>query len=316
MFDVYYILFFTFVIGLCIGSFLNVVILRAFSGESIVLPPSKCPKCKEKIKWYDNVPLFSYLILGGKCRHCKGKISIQYPLIELLTGILFVFAMYVYGPVLTTFFICILFALGLVIATTDIKEKVVFDVHTISFAVVALILNLINGQIGTALIGLAVGAIVMELISRLGFLFIGKRAFGEGDTYIAAGVGALVGPKLFLLVLALSVFAQVLAILPSFVSRLWKTNQKVLAISLCNFLVFTLGYKILDYKLDLPLAIQVGSIGVIIALGGYLCYKLTKMTKTGEQLTYLPFGPSLLLMTFVVIFWGQAIVSFAKEFVA
>ena len=81
---------FIFVIGLCVGSFMNVVILRTVSEESIVFPGSKCPKCQTPLKWYHNIPVFSYLFLRGKCGFCQEKISIQYPIVELLTGILFI----------------------------------------------------------------------------------------------------------------------------------------------------------------------------------------------------------------------------------
>ena len=81
---------FVLVTGACIGSFLNVVALRALSGESIVFPSSKCPLCNEPIKWYDNIPVLSYLFtFRGKCRNCGGKVSVQYPIVEALTSILF-----------------------------------------------------------------------------------------------------------------------------------------------------------------------------------------------------------------------------------
>ena len=83
-------LLFIFCIGTVIGSFLNVVILRAFSGESIILPPSKCPKCKNKLKWWHNIPILSYILLRGKCYFCKEKISIQYQIVEFITGVIFV----------------------------------------------------------------------------------------------------------------------------------------------------------------------------------------------------------------------------------
>ena len=88
---------FALVIGLCIGSFLNVVILRSLSEESIVFPASKCPKCQHKLHWWHNIPVLSYIILRGKCGFCKEKISIQYPLIELLTGIIFVVTFIKFG---------------------------------------------------------------------------------------------------------------------------------------------------------------------------------------------------------------------------
>lgn len=84
------VLAFIFITGLVIGSFLNVVILRTVSEESIVFPASKCPKCQTPLKWYHNIPLFSYLFLRGKCAFCHEHISWQYPFVELLTGVLFV----------------------------------------------------------------------------------------------------------------------------------------------------------------------------------------------------------------------------------
>ena len=84
------ILGFIFVVGLCIGSFLNVVILRTVSEESIVFPASKCPKCQNSLKWYHNIPVLSYIFLRGKCAFCKEPISIQYPIVELLRAMLFI----------------------------------------------------------------------------------------------------------------------------------------------------------------------------------------------------------------------------------
>ena len=84
------------ILGLVIGSFLNVVGLRFLSGESIVFPASKCPKCQTKLKWYDNIPVLAYTLLLGKCRYCKEKISFQYPLVEAITAIMFLFVFLAY----------------------------------------------------------------------------------------------------------------------------------------------------------------------------------------------------------------------------
>ena len=127
------ILAFVFVIGLCIGSFLNVVILRALSEESIVFPASKCPTCQTPLKWWHNIPVLSYILLGGKCAYCKEKISIQYPIIELLTGIIFTLVFIKFGLSIETLFIWAIVSIMIAMAGTDIKEKVVFDVHTFTF---------------------------------------------------------------------------------------------------------------------------------------------------------------------------------------
>ena len=138
------VLTFIFLVGLCVGSFLNVVILRAFSNESIAFPGSKCPSCQKSLKWYHNIPIISYLLLKGKCAFCEDKISIQYPIIELITGILFVAVFLQFGLGFNGLFMLAFTSLFIVLAVTDIREKVVFDFHTYTLVVLGLIYNLFN----------------------------------------------------------------------------------------------------------------------------------------------------------------------------
>ena len=244
------ILAFVFIIGLCVGSFLNVVILRALSGESIVFPASKCPKCQNKLKWWHNIPVFSYIFLRGKCAFCKEHISIQYPIIELLTAIIFTFIFLVYGFRVDTLFLWSIAAMLIVLAGTDIKEKVVFDVHAFTLIGIAIVYGIfltgmhiyqihhlgyhlpkmywLFNPVTNSILGAIVGALVMEACARVGYLIADTRAFGEGDTLIAAGLGALFGWYQFLFVLVLSILIQVLIFLPIFVKGLvvnkeWKT---------------------------------------------------------------------------------------------
>src|SRR5687767_489891 len=88
--DLLFILF-VFALGSCVGSFLNVVVWRLPRGESLVTPPSHCPKCNQRLRWYDNIPIVGWIKLGGKCRFCAQPISIRYPLVEFLAAMLFVF---------------------------------------------------------------------------------------------------------------------------------------------------------------------------------------------------------------------------------
>ncbi|MDD3150805.1 MAG: prepilin peptidase, partial [Candidatus Gastranaerophilales bacterium] len=104
----FYNLFFVIIIGCVIGSFLNVVGLRLLSEESIVFPPSKCPNCQTRLSWRDNIPIFGYILLLGKCRYCKKPISIQYPLIELFTGIIFGLTYFYFGFTLNALFLLFL----------------------------------------------------------------------------------------------------------------------------------------------------------------------------------------------------------------
>ena len=145
------VLAFIFIVGLVTGSFLNVVILRTVSEESIVFPGSKCPKCQTPLKWYHNIPILSYIFLKGKCAFCHEKISIQYPIVELLTGIIYVwmfvkfckpfdefYGLSVMNPInivqiITYAFVLIACCLFIIIAGTDIKEMRVSDKHTYAF---------------------------------------------------------------------------------------------------------------------------------------------------------------------------------------
>ena len=97
LFEFYFFLSSAFILGAVIGSFLNVCIYRIPAGKSIVSPPSSCPNCGHQIRWYQNIPILSYLLLGGKCASCREKISLRYPAIETLTGLLFVAVLYYFG---------------------------------------------------------------------------------------------------------------------------------------------------------------------------------------------------------------------------
>jgi leader peptidase (prepilin peptidase)/N-methyltransferase len=134
--------FYAFIIGLCVGSFLNVASLRALKGEEIVVTPSHCPKCGKDLKWYHNIPLFSYIFLGGKCGFCKEKISPQYPFVEFINGFLYLAIFLIYGISFKTLFLCILVSFFVLITITDIKERVVFDFHTYPVVILGLLYNI------------------------------------------------------------------------------------------------------------------------------------------------------------------------------
>ena len=164
-----------FIVGACIGSFLNVVALRGLTNESIVFPASKCPVCKEKIKWYDNLPIISYLfIFRGKCRACGCHVSWQYPIVETITAVLFTLTFMFYGISFNTLLLWIMLSLAIVISITDIKEKAIFDKHLwwlISFAV---IYSVFFNDWNFALIGLISATIGMEILSRVLYIFKSK----------------------------------------------------------------------------------------------------------------------------------------------
>ena len=116
-----------FLFGLVVGSFLNVCILRIPAHKSIVLPASSCPNCGKAIAPYDNIPVLSWLILGGKCRNCKTKISAMYPAVELLTGLLFLACYFVFGLTLESLKWAVFAAILVVLTITDLRERILPD---------------------------------------------------------------------------------------------------------------------------------------------------------------------------------------------
>ena len=315
---------YAFIFGLCFGSFLNVVILRGFSGESIVLPPSKCPHCKHKLAWFDNIPVLSFLILLGKCRYCKAKISFQYPVVELITGLMFLGLFYKFGLSLNFVFLAAAACLFIVMAVCDIKEKVIFDIHAYLLAILGLVYNFFNvaaenttkihffpfGHTFTinqtfiySVLGLIAGVVIMELLARIPKFFTGKRAFGEGDSYIAGALGAVFGLPNLIVILILSVFFQSLIVLPLYIYKLYKQKDFKLLSGLLLLFFMIILFKIGDYAgvFD-SRAFYIFSAVLLVLIGLYCCKRILSSIKTDNNLIYLPFGPALLLAGIIIMF--------------
>lgn len=318
------VLLFIFLIGLCIGSFLNVIISRAFSNESIAFPGSKCPLCQKPLKWYHNVPLLSYLFLRGKCAFCEEKISIQYPIVELITGILFVAVFIKFGIGLNTLFMLVFASLFVVIAATDIREKVVFDFHTYALVVFGLIYNLfnlghlymgdkvitlgkisfgINNSLIAAVLGILLGIVVMEAFARFGYLVAGTRAFGEGDTYIAAGLGSVFGWKYLITVLVYAFIIQIILTLPIFIKKLYENKDYRTLISFFAFFSLIFAIKWFEYANIFNNIVIFGIFTLLLCgVGFYVCKRILGGLKDKKNLTYLPFGPAMVLGGLIMIF--------------
>ena len=215
----HYLLFWICILGLCLGSFFNVVILRTLSGESIVFPPSKCPKCGKKLFFWHNIPVISYILLKGKCYFCKEKISLQYPLVELSTMILFALSYIKFENSITTLFVMFWVSCLIIMTGTDLKEQLVDCNIAIAMGISGIIFNVISaGTIGLthSIAGIIIGGLILELIARTGYLFTDKRAMGEADTYVAGALGAIFG-KDIIVVLLLGLLSSMVFILPVFV---------------------------------------------------------------------------------------------------
>ena len=185
-----------FIIGLIFGSFFNVCIIRPFSNETISNPKrSKCMSCGHPLAWYDNIPLFSYLFLLGKCRYCKTRISWQYPLVEFITAVLFLCAYLKFGLSWQLLGMLVALSYFIIMSGTDFIGKVVFNKHFIAFIILGVIYGISQGQYLDTALGVFLGSVILEAAAWSCYPFVKRRAFGEGDTYIAAGIGAFLGAK-------------------------------------------------------------------------------------------------------------------------
>ncbi len=198
-----YFTFVVFVFGACMGSFLNVCIYRIPAELSVVKPRSRCPKCLTNLAWKDNIPIFGWIFLGGKCRYCKEPIAVRYPAIELLTAILFtlIWLRFPYNPLLLPYGLLVF---GLILGTfVDIDEMWLPDRVTIGGMIVGPILSFlipsmhgVEGHLAglvQSLIGLAAGFGLFYAISVLGKLAFKKDAMGFGDVKLMGTLGAFLG---------------------------------------------------------------------------------------------------------------------------
>lgn len=292
-----YILFWVCVIGLCFGSFFNVVILRSLSNESIVFPPSKCPKCGNRLKWWHNIPVLSYILLKGKCYFCKESISIQYPMIELATMLLFAFSYLRYGLSIDTLFLLFWCSCLVIMCGTDIKEKLVDCNIAIAMGISGVIFNTLHfGWYGfvTSIIGILIGVIVLELVARAGYLFAGTRAMGEADTYVAGALGGIFGLSIHT-VLLLSLAAAMIFILPVFFYNQYKADNKLVCIL---GVLFALSILVLETVWQ-----NFYTLAIVMILGLWLAFSVLKGIKNAQNRNYLPFVPALAAGALFIIFF-------------
>lgn len=194
------------VLGLMVGSFCNVCICRWPAGESVIRPRSRCPKCGNAIAWYDNVPLLSWLLLGAKCRNCGTPISWLYPMVEGVTGLLFLLMYARFGFTFATP-VYMFFCAGLVIVTfVDLREWIIPNEVTFSGIIAGLLLALLGTaypeasnlrvtSVVDAFAGIVLGGGILYLLDKLTLLILKKPGMGFGDVKLLAMIGAFIGWK-------------------------------------------------------------------------------------------------------------------------
>lgn len=214
---------FVFVLGAMLGSFLNVCVYRLPRNESVVRPRSKCPKCGNAIAWYDNVPVVSWLVLGAKCRQCSEPISWQYPLVEALTGSLFLAVFWKFGfSIASPVYMAL--AAGLVLITfVDLTDWTIPDEVTIPGMPIGIVCalaamavpntRLLLDNVYLSLAGLVLGGGILYLLDKISLLLLKKRGMGFGDVKLMAMLGAFFGPLgVFLIIMMASLLGSVVGI--------------------------------------------------------------------------------------------------------
>ena len=192
------------ILGLVIGSFLNVCICRIPKEESISFPPSHCTNCNHRLRSADLIPLFSYVFLRGKCRYCKEKISIRYPIIESLNAALYLIVYLKFGFALITLKYCILVSILIVIGIIDYETQFVYTSTTIFTGIIGVLFIIVQTVMyKTGSMDLILGGVIgFGIIGLIVFL---TRGMGEGDIEIATVCGLFLGVKLTLLNLFIAV---------------------------------------------------------------------------------------------------------------
>jgi leader peptidase (prepilin peptidase)/N-methyltransferase len=186
---------YVFILGAAVGSFLNVVAYRLPAGKSVVRPPSHCPACGVNIRWYDNIPIFSWLFLRGRCRSCGIRISIQYPLVELANGLISLALFLRFGPTLSFLVLFALCSALVVITAIDLHHQIIPDVITLPGIVMGFALSfIIPGHSWlNSLLGILIGGGSLWLVIILYYLVKKEEGMGFGDVKFLAMLGAFLG---------------------------------------------------------------------------------------------------------------------------
>jgi len=205
-----------FIFGSVIGSFLNVCIYRIPHGLSVVSPPSHCPACKTPIRWYQNVPVFGYLFLGGRCDSCGGGISVRYPVVEALTGILFALVWYNLGGLFVIPVYWLFVSSMVVISFIDLDHQIIPDVISLPGIILGFLLSFAVPWVTwqDSILGILLGGGSLYLVAKCYHWLTHVEGMGGGDVKLLAMIGAFLGWKAILPVIFLGSLSGALVGVP------------------------------------------------------------------------------------------------------
>jgi leader peptidase (prepilin peptidase)/N-methyltransferase len=201
-----FLLFYSFIVGALIGSFLNVVIFRLPENESVVFPASHCPKCGTNLHWYENIPVLSYLVLRGKCRTCKIPISLQYPVVELCMALLSLALFNRFGLSFILLFYFLFLAALLVIIFIDIHLQIIPDKISLPGILIGFTASFFNPLVSwqESGLGILLGGGILYAVAKGYFLIAKRDGMGMGDVKLLAMIGAFLGYQCLLYVIFFS----------------------------------------------------------------------------------------------------------------
>ncbi len=228
-FEFYFFLSSSCVLGVVVGSFLNVCIYRIPEGQSIVSPPSACPKCGHQIRWYQNVPILSYLFLAGKCASCRARISLRYPAIELLTGTLFALVLYYFGFSPATLIYWMFVSALIVITFIDLDHQIIPDIISLPGIAVGFICSFFVPWLSwlDSCLGIVAGAGILLTIAWIYEKLAKREGMGGGDIKLLGMLGAFLGWKAILPVVFLASLSGTLIGVPLMLLRRGNTKLAI-----------------------------------------------------------------------------------------
>ncbi len=220
-------LFFGFIFGTIVGSFLNVCIHRLPREESIISPSSHCPQCGIPIRFYDNIPLVSFILLRGRCRACNAPISLRYPLVEFLTGIFSLIFLQRYGISLSYVIYFAFFAALTVVSFIDLSHRIIPDLISLPGIGIGLIVSWLHPHLAfrDSLIGILVGGGSLYIVASVYHLATKREGMGGGDIKLLAMIGAFIGWKgVLFTILCSSLVGTVVGVIVMFITA--EANSK------------------------------------------------------------------------------------------
>lgn len=203
-------------LGLVVGSFLNVLIVRLPEDRSVVRPGSRCPRCGRALRWYHNLPVLSWLVLRGRCAYCRGRIGWQYPLVELATGAIWAGNAALWGPTPRAAHAVVMLSVVLAIAVIDARHFLIPDELSLGGTAAGFLLSMAPGppSVPESAIGSIAGGGLLWLVAIVGSMALGREAMGGGDIKMMAMLGAFLGWQGALLTIFLGALLGTLVFLP------------------------------------------------------------------------------------------------------